>query len=109
MLLSREPSPWKSLITVHHFQIILCLVREEICMLGYRGSVLFKQKMLASLVAQTVKNLPAIQKTQVGSLGQQDPLEKEMATEASILAWKIPWTEKPVGWATVHGVAKSLT
>ena len=65
VLLSREPAPWKSLITVHHFQIILCLVREEICMLGYRGSVLFKQKMLASLVAQTVKNLPAMQETQV--------------------------------------------
>ena len=56
-----------------------------------------------------VKNLPSKQEMEVRSLGQQDPLEKEMATEASILAWKIPWTEKPVGWATVHGVAKSLT
>ena len=56
-----------------------------------------------------VKNLPSKQEMEVRSLGQQDPLEKEMATEASILAWKIPWTEKPVGWATVHGVAKNLT
>ena len=46
-----------------------------------------------TLVAQTVKNLPAMQETQVRSLGWEDPLEKEMATHFSILAWKIPWTE----------------
>ena len=61
----------------------------------------------ASLVAQTVKNLPAKKKkkknlpamrgTWVRSLGQEDPLEKEMATRSSILAWRIPWTEKPGG------------
>ena len=44
-----------------------------------------------------VKNLPAIQETQVQSLGQQDPLEGEMATHSRILAWKIPWTEEPGG------------
>ena len=49
----------------------------------------------ASLVAQRVKRLPAMQETWVRSLGQEDPLEKEMATHSSILAWKIPWTEKP--------------
>ena len=49
----------------------------------------------ASLVAQMVKNLPAMQETQVQSLGQEDPLEKEMATQSSILAWRIPWTEEP--------------
>ena len=42
-----------------------------------------------------VKNLPAIQETQVQVLGQEDPVEKEMATHNSILAWKIPWTERP--------------
>ena len=51
----------------------------------------------ASLVAQMVKNLPAMQATCVRSLGQEDPLEKEMATFSSILAWEIPWTEKPGG------------
>ena len=51
----------------------------------------------ASLVAQTVKNLPAMRGTWVRSLGQEDPLEKEMATRSSILAWRIPWTEKPGG------------
>ena len=49
----------------------------------------------ASLVAQTVKNLPAIQETWVQSLGLEDPLEEEMATHSSILAWRTPWTEEP--------------
>ena len=49
----------------------------------------------ASLVAQMLKNLPAMQETQVRSLGWEDSLEKGMATHSSILAWKIPWTEEP--------------
>ena len=49
----------------------------------------------ASLVARIVKNLPTMQKTWVWSLSQEDPLEKEMATHSSILAWRIPWTEEP--------------
>ena len=48
-----------------------------------------------SLVTQTVKQLPVMWETWVQSLGQEDPLEKEMATHSSILAWKIPWTEDP--------------
>ena len=51
----------------------------------------------ASLVAQIVKNLPAMQETQVPSLGQEDPLEERMATHSSFLAWRIPWTEEPSG------------
>ena len=51
--------------------------------------------LLALLVAQTVKRLPAMQETRVRSLDQEDPLEKAMATHSSTLAWKIPWTEKP--------------
>ena len=47
----------------------------------------------APLMSQTVKNLPAMQETRVQSLGQEDPLEKEMATHSSILAWRILWTE----------------
>ena len=62
----------------------------------------------ASLVAQMVTYLPAVQETRVQSLGQEDPLEKEMATHSSILAWEIPWTEEP-GGLQVHGVAKSQT
>ena len=59
-------------------------------------------------MARGVKNLPAMQETWVQSLGQEDPLEKGMATHSSILAWRIPWTEEP-GGATDHGVAKSWT
>ena len=55
------------------------------------------QHSWASLVAQLVKNLPAMQETWVRSLGWEDPLEKGMATYSSILAWKIPWTEEPGG------------
>ena len=57
----------------------------------------------ASLLAQSVKNLPAMQETWVRFQGQGDPLEKEMATHFSILAWKILWTEEP------GGVRKSQT
>ena len=66
------------------------------------------------MVAQTVKNPPAMQETWVQSLGWEDPLEKEMAMHSSILAWEISWTEEPGGlqsvglqrvwhdWATKH-------
>ena len=50
---------------------------------------------MISLVAQLVKNVPAVQETPVRFLGQEDPLEKELATHSSTLAWKIPWTEEP--------------
>ena len=53
--------------------------------------------VVSSLVAQTVEHLPAMWETQVRSLSQKDPLEKELATHSSILAWKIPWTEEPGG------------
>ena len=52
-----------------------------------------------------VKNPPAMQETQLRFLGWENPLEEEMATHSSILAWEIPWTEEPAG-LTVHGVAK---
>ena len=62
----------------------------------------------ASLVAQMVKRLPAVQETRVRSLGWEDALHKEMANHSSILTWRIPWTEEP-GGHTVRGVAKSWT
>ena len=62
----------------------------------------------ASLLAQTVKKLPAIQVMQVRSLGREDPLEEDMATHSSILAWRIPM-DRGAWQATVHGVAKSWT
>ena len=53
--------------------------------------------MWASLIAQLVKNLPAVQEIRVRFLGWEDPLEKEMATHSSMLAWRIPWAEEPGG------------
>ena len=66
----------------------------------------FKIHLEASLIAQSVENLPAVQETQVQSLDQEDPLEKEMATHSSILAWKIPWTEKPGGLQSIALLSK---
>ena len=64
----------------------------------------------ASLVAQMVKNPPAMWDTWVQSLGWEDPLEEGMATHSNILAWRIPRTEEPGGlWSMVHGVATSWT
>ena len=57
----------------------------------------------ASLVAQIVKNPPAMQETWVWSLGQEDPLEKGMATHSNILAWRIPWAEEPGGLQSMGG------
>ena len=51
----------------------------------------------ALLVSKVVKNLPAMQETRVQSLGQDDPLEEDIATQSSIPAWRIPWTEQPGG------------
>ena len=64
--------------------------------------------MGASLVAQTVKNLPAMRESWVQSLGWEDALQEGMATHSSILAWRMPM-DRAAGQATVHGVAKSQT
>ena len=68
-------------------------------------------------MSQTIKHLPAVWETWVRFRGQEDPLEKEMATHSSILAWRIPWTQEPGGqenamdrgawWTIVHRVTKS--
>ena len=57
--------------------------------------IIDKYSLGASLVAQRVKRLPTMWETWVQSLGREDPLEKEMATHSSTVAWKTPWTEKP--------------
>ena len=63
--------------------------------------VVFYIHTRASLVAQPVKNLPAMQESQSQPLGWEDPLEKGMATHCSILAWRIPWTEEPGGLQSI--------
>ena len=64
---------------------------------------------MTSLVAQTVKHLPTMRETQVQSLGWEDPLEKEMGTQSSTLAWKIPWLEKPGRLYSPRGCKESDT
>ena len=76
------------------WQILFSWVSESLWMMT---EALKLKDASSSLVAQMVKNLPAIQKTQLRSLDQEDPLEKEMTTYSNILAWRIPWTEKPGG------------
>ena len=63
----------------------------------WQNIVYYNKSRRASLVAQLVKNLPAVQETRVRFQGLEDPLEKEMATHSSILAWRIPWIEEPGG------------
>ena len=63
--------------------------------MNYVRNILSYAYSWASLVAHTVKRLPTMWETQVQPLGQEDLLEKDMATHSSILAWKIPWTEEP--------------
>ena len=78
-------------------------------------AMLFMIAKIASLVAERIKHLPAMRETQGWSLGWEDPLEKEMATHSSILAWRIPWTEEPGGQQSIgsqrvgHDWATSLS
>ena len=67
---------------------------------------MFKDIYWASLVAHTVKNLPAMWETWVRSLGWEDPLEEGMTTHSTILAWRIPM-DRGTWWATVRGVSRS--
>ena len=64
---------------------------------------------MTSLVAQMVRSLPTMRETWVRFLGWEDPLEKEMATHSSILAWKIPWTEEPGGLESMGSQKVSTT
>ena len=66
-------------------------------LVGILALILKAVRNEASLVAQIVKNLPAMQETWVQSLGQEDPLKKDIATHPSVFAWRIPWTEEPGG------------
>ena len=65
--------------------------------MDFGGRRAYNLSSRASQLAQMVNCPPAVRETQVGSLGWEDPLEKEMATHSSTLAWKIPWTEDPGG------------
>ena len=93
------------------FILYWCIADEQFCDRtdsGIHTHVSALPQVGLSLVAQTVKNLPALLETWVWSQGWEDPLEKGMATHSFILAWRIPLREEP-WWATAHGVAKSQT
>ena len=69
----------------------------------------FVSKYSQYLITQSVKNLPEMQETQVQFLGREDPLEKEMAIQSSILAWKISWTEEPGGLQSTGSQESDMT
>ena len=73
------------------------IIQSEVSQKNKRQMLYINTYIWASLVAQVVKNLPAMQETQVQSLGQEDLLEKGMAIHFSILAWRIPWTDHIYG------------
>ena len=86
-----------------HYHVIFCVpviydrdIQRFLCFL-IRKVISIVLTFCASLVAQTAKRLPTMRETWVRSLGWEDPVEKEMATHSSTLAWKIPWTEEPGG------------
>ena len=95
--LSREDTLEKEIAT--HSSILAWEIpwAEESGELQFMGLQGIGHDLMTSLMAQTVKRLPAMQETRVWSLGREDPLEKEMATHSSTLAWRIPWTEEPSG------------
>ena len=88
--------------SVHSLIIIFsCIYHCKEVLRRYFFKVIFRCILTASLVTQMVKNLPAMQETQVWSLGWEDPLEKGIATHASILAWRIPLTDDFGGWQSM--------
>ena len=118
--------PWRNWIFPREDSVwrwCSCLDRRSPGSLRYSGEPLSRTAgnmvllgfFWASLVAQRLKRLPAMQETWVRSLGQEEPLEKEMATHSSILAWRIPWMEEPGGLQSMgsqrvgHNWATSLT
>ena len=72
-------------------------------------SVTLKNDLMNDMMAQMIKNLPAVQETQLQSLGQEDPLENGMATYSNILAWRIPWTEEPGGFHSMRHKESDMT
>ena len=90
---------WTSLklrTSVDQRKLIVLAVTQKVIFEVHLSLKEFKYKILnSSIVAQWVKRLPPMRETRLQSLGREDPLEKEMATHSSTLAWNIPWTEKP--------------
>ena len=84
-------TPWT---TAHQALLSFTISQSLLQLMSIQSVMLPNNPILSLLLPQMVKRLPTMQETQVRSLGQEDPLEKEMATHSSSLAWKIPWTEE---------------
>ena len=82
-----------------YLSIIILNVSGHLNLNGINAPI--RRHIYSSLVAQSVKNQPAMQETQVQSLDQEDPMERGMAIHSSILAWRIPWTEEPGGLQSI--------
>ena len=92
---------WRMSMNREDWQAIVHGVAKSQTRLGDQVQHSTRTMRGASLVAQMLKNLPAMQETQVLSLGREDPLEKGISTHSSVLAWKIPWTEEPGGLQSI--------
>ena len=97
------PQDIRRILAIEDVQIIMNF--RQIRNIFFRISI-FEIFHATYLVARMVKNLPSVQETWVRSLDWEDPLEKEMVTHSSVLAWEIPWTEEPGG---LQAMAKSQT
>ena len=102
-MLDLHSNPVSNLVSCIFYKPFYCL-KNKPQTASVMESNLFTQQILstyymhiASLVAQRLKCLPPMRETRVRSLGRENPLEKEMVTHSSILAWRLPWTEKPGG------------
>ena len=94
-----------------HVLLMLSLKDFDITLLACEkaeGGVTFKKFSRASLVAEMVRNFPAMQETGVWFLCRDDSLEKEMATHSTFLAWRIPWTEEPGGLQSTESQSQTL-
>ena len=103
LITQQKEKAWKHV----HLQLLFrrCFILAQLL------DVLFLLNVITQIILLyvMVKNLSMMQETWVRSLGCKDPLEEEMAIHSSILAWRIPWTERGAWQATVHGVMKSWT
>ena len=100
--------PWSKRVP-HATKLNQCATTIEPVLQSPKLQLLKFMSQAASLVAQRLKHLPAMRETWVRSLGWEDPLEKEMATHSSILAWRIPWAEEPGGLNSPRGRKESDT
>ena len=95
-------------VYMYMYMSYMCMSYTFICHI-YIHVYVYVHSLGASITAQSVRNPPVVQETLVQFLSQEDPLEKEMATHSSILAWRIPWTEEPGGLHSMGSQESDMT